>query len=215
MSHAKNPVIIGLCGRSGSGKSFVSKLFSAEGIPSVDTDAVYREMTAAPVCGELSECMAELTGEFGTVILCEDMSLNRRALADIVFSEDGKDRLKKLNGITHRHILRETDRRISELGECGFWAVIVDAPLLFESGYHEKCDYIVAATAPDDVLIGRITRRDVIDVDAAARRLKVQLSDSELRSRADFVIDTDTDEETLRLRVREISGKIMSQVKGC
>ena len=214
MSQDKNPLIIGLCGRSGAGKSYVSKIFAEEGIPSVDTDAVYREMTAAPMNGVLSDCMAELTNEFGNCILCEDQSLDRRVLADIVFADNAADKLKRLNEITHRHILTETDRRISEFGKLCFPAVIVDAPLLFESGYDKKCDFIIAATAPDSVLSARIMKRDGIDFDSAMRRLKVQLSDSEVRSRADFVIETDTDTESLRRCVREIVNEITDRTKG-
>ena len=214
MSQVESPVIIGLCGRSGAGKSFVSQLFEAEGTPSVDTDAIYREMTSSPENGKLSDCMTELVAEFGSSILCEDLSLNRRALADLVFSESGKDRLKKLNEITHYHILCEVDRRIRELGKQGFTSVIVDAPLLFESGYHKKCNFIVAATAPADVLLSRIIKRDGIDRDAALRRLNAQLSESELRDRADFVIDTDTDEASLRIVVRNIIDAVTDRVKG-
>ena len=208
------PIVIGLCGRSGAGKSYVSKLFASEGIPSVDTDAVYREMTSSPSDGKLSDCMKELVAEFGDGILSEDMSLNRRALADAVFSDNGKAMLSKLNEITHRHILSETDKRLAVFCEEGYTAAIVDAPLLFESGYDKKCDYIMVATAPEDVLVERIISRDGVEREHAEKRLKAQLSESEIVSRADFVINTNVDRDVLLLRVREIIGEITSRMKG-
>ncbi len=197
MARKYRPYVIGLCGRSGSGKSFVARLFDRSGIPTIDTDEIYKEMTKAPENGKLSACMKALVREFGDVILSSDLSLNRKALADIVFADDGHEKRKRLNEITHAYILRETERRVNEFGRFGEWAVIVDAPLLYESGYDKKCDYVVAACAPEDVLIARIVKRDGIDAEAAARRLAVQISDDDLRQRADFVIDTDNTEEYL------------------
>ena len=214
MNHAEFPLIIGLCGRSGAGKSFVSRLFGCEGVPYVDTDAVYREMTAPAKDGVLSDCMKELAEEFGDGILKDDLSLNRPALAEIVFADGAKDRLARLNEITHKHILAETDRKIECYAEEGRFAVIVDAPLLFESGYNEKCDYIVAASAPEDILVSRIMSRDGIDRDGALRRLKTQLSDEALRERADFVIETNENSEILRLRVKEILSQMAQRLKG-
>lgn len=214
MSDVKSLWIIGLCGRSGSGKSFVSHLFGLEGVPSVDTDAVYREMTKACEDGEMSECMKELVAEFGCDIVNEDGSLNRPALANIVFAAGAGEKLAKLNEITHKHILSETDRRISLYGDEGRRAVIIDAPLLFESGYDKKCDFIVAASAPEELLVKRITARDGLDRDGALRRLKVQIKDEELRSRADFVIETDADEEELKLRIKDILDQMSVQLKG-
>lgn len=208
MAGETRPCVIGLCGRSGSGKSFVSRLFEGFGIPSIDTDKVYREMTGTPTGGVLSPCMKELVREFGETVLAEDLSLNRRALADIVFARDGEEKLHALNRITHRYILGEAERRIEEYGKCGRWAVIVDAPLLFESGFDKKCDFIIAATAPEETLVERIVARDRIDVPAAMRRLAVQLSDSDVKRHADCVIDTDTSETSLRLRVAEVLKRI-------
>ena len=213
MSDVKSPFVIGLCGRSGSGKSFVSRLFELEGVPSVDTDAVYREMTSACKDGELSDCMKELVAAFGCDIVNEDGSLNRPALANIVFADGAGGKLAKLNEITHKHILAETDKRISLYGKEGRRAVIVDAPLLFESGYDKKCDFIVAASAPEELLVKRITERDGLDLNGALRRLKVQIKDEELRGRADFVIETDTDAEKLQLRIKDILDQMSVKIE--
>lgn len=203
-----NICLIGLCGRSGSGKSFVARMLSKLGIPVVDTDAVYREMTASPSDGRLSECMQDLVREFGERILTPDLSLDRKALADIVFAPDGGEKRARLNAITHKYILGETDRRIAEHSRNGAWAAAVDAPLLFESGYDKRCDHIVAASAPEETLIKRIVSRDGLTEEGARRRLAVQLSEEEIRRRAHFIIETDVDAELLLCRVAEVTEQI-------
>ena len=200
----ERPLIIGLCGRSGAGKGCVSEIFRELGIPSVDTDAVYRELTApCESREELSDCMRELVQVFGEKIIAEDNSLDRRSLADEVFASDGKDKLRQLNALTHKHILRRTDELIGHYARNGAFAVAVDAPVLFESGYDKKCDVTVAVTAPDEVLKARIMRRDGISEEMAHRRLASQKSDAELEELADLVIVNDGSLEELREKVRD------------
>ena len=206
--------VIGLCGRSGAGKGFVSSILASLGVPSVDTDRVYAEMTGPADRYALSACMRELVSEFGEGILSVDGALNRRAMSAIVFSEDGRAARERLNEITHRHILAETDRRVEEYARGGAWAVIVDAPLLFESGYDKKCDFIIAAVAPEAVLLDRIVSRDRIDVGEAERRLAAQAAECTFRERADFVIDTDTDRDSLTAVAEEILKAIEREFKG-
>lgn len=214
MPFMDGPCVIGLCGRSGAGKSFVSHLFGVHGVPSVNTDLVYRELTTAGRFGKRSECLEKLVDEFGSGILTSDGSLNRRALADIVFNKGGDESRRTLNRITHKYILEETERRIAEFGKSGAWAVVVDAPLLFESGFDKKCDFIVAAVAPEQLLVERIMMRDSINVDAAIRRLAVQLSDAEVRRRADHIIETDTTSDEVSVRVSRILHCIHEQLNG-
>ena len=195
--------VIGLCGRSGSGKGVISSVFSTLGVPSIDTDAVYRELTAPPSerIAVGGECMRELAEEFGDCRLTPGGGLDRRALSSIVFAD--AESLAALNRITHKHILRETDRRLESFSLEGYREAIVDAPLLFESGYDKKCDCIIAACAPEEVLIRRITARDGISVRDAERRLSSQLPSDELRERADYIINTDAEiDEILRQAVQ-------------
>ena len=190
----RSPMLVGLCGRSGSGKGYVSEMFYARGIPSIDTDAVYRKLTAPS--DELSPCMAELVGRFGTAVACEDNSLNRAVMRSLVFGED-KKALADLDRISHRHILAETERMAKELKKNGSDIVLIDAPLLFESGFDKKCAKIIAVTASETTVVRRIMRRDGISEDAARARLKTQIPAEELASRADYVIVNDGDDEAM------------------
>ncbi len=208
MEKDKSPTVIGLCGRSGSGKGFVSALFAKFGVAVIDTDLVYRELTSRRSGENASPCLSELVSAFGEGILASDGSLNRKKLASIVFADDGKEKLKLLNKITHKHILAETDRRISAYFDEDINTVIVDAPVLFESGYDKKCDFILATVAPEDVLVSRIMSRDGISKEAAVRRLSSQMPSGEYADGANFVINTDKDEKLIQREVQIILSEI-------
>ena len=201
------PVLIGLCGRSGSGKGVVSSFFAEFGIPSVDTDKIYHEMTGPrPAADARTPVMDRIVRRFGPGVENPDGSLNRKALAEIVFGRNGERALSDLNGITHRAILDEAERRAGALREEGYGIVIIDAPLLFESGYDKKCDMIIVASAPVPVLIRRIADRDGISLAAARRRLASQRKIR--RSEVDAVIDTHRSFDEIRETVRGIAAEI-------
>ena len=198
--------VIGLCGGSGSGKGVVSSLFDRRGIPAIDTDTVYRELTSVD-----SPCNRALSNEFGKEIISTDGSLNRKKLRTIVFTgDDSKLHLKKLNEITHKYILDETRNRLDRFADLGYKAAIVDAPALFESGFDKECDIIISVIADREVRISRIMLRDNIDRITAEARINSQIPDEDIISRSDFVIKNDFDLETLEKKVEEISYLILN-----
>ncbi len=185
--------IIGLCGSSGSGKGYVSMLFTKYGVLSIDTDRLYRETTTK----KGSECLLELTNEFGNSILTEDGGLYRPALAKIVFSD--REKLNKLNEITHKHIKKDTLALLANYKSEGARAVIIDAPVLFESGFDKMCDFTVCVTSPLERKIDRIMTRDQITREQALARLNSQKSDSELIALATYQIDNSGKELTSQI----------------
>ena len=206
------PVLIGLCGRSGSGKGVVSSFFREFGIPSVDTDKIYHEMTGPRPEGEgRSPVMERIVKRFGTGVENPDGSLNRKALAGIVFGDGGEAALSDLNGITHRAILGEAERRAAALRKEGHGIVIIDAPLLFESGYDKRVDMIIAASAPAEVLTRRIAERDGISRAAARRRLATQKRIK--KSEVDAVIDTHRSFDEIRESVRTMAAEIKERFR--
>lgn len=190
---------VGLCGRSGSGKGYVSALFAKEGIPAVDTDAVYRGMTGP--CEQLSPCMEELVKRFGEQILSPDRSLNRAVMRSLVFGGD-RQALADLNAITHKYILEQTNAEAEEWYRKGCPIVLIDAPLLYESGFDAMCACTVCVSAPEDVIVERIMKRDSISEEDAKRRLATQKSVAELEGRSDFVLMNDCEKDELIRRVR-------------
>ena len=198
-------MLVGLCGRSGAGKGYVSGIFGELGIPSVDTDRVYRDMTSpAP---QLSVCMKALVDRFGPEVASDDNSLNRVVMRNLVFSGD-KQALEDLNRITHALILEETNRIAAELYENGAEIVLIDAPLLFESGFNRMCECVVCVTAPEKTLIRRIIRRDGLCEEDAKKRLAVQKSVAELEERSDFVISNDAEYEIMVTRVKDCADNL-------
>ena len=176
---------IGVCGSSGSGKGYICKLFSTYGYKWIDTDKVYRDL-ATPK----SECVKELKEYFGNTILNSDGSLNRKELSKCVFEgENAKENLDTLNKITHFHIRKETERIIMESEQNGYKGVLVDAPVLFESGFDKMCDATICVTAPTSLKLERIIKRDNISMEKALFRISSQLSDDELREKCTYEID--------------------------
>ena len=192
--------IIGLCGGSGSGKGAVSAVFRKYGIPTVDTDIVYREITSY-----MSDCLIELKGEFGDSIV-NGGALDRRALAALVFSDTS--RLQKLNAIAHKHILARTREILASFSESGSEVALVEAPLLFEAGLDSECDLTVAVIADYNVRLARIIARDSISEDEARQRLSSQRPDEWLISNVDEVIYNNGDLGDLESSVLVLIDKI-------
>ena len=182
--------IVGLCGRSGSGKGYVCSIFERLGIPSVDTDAVYKMLVMG--CRENpTPCLSAIKKAFGDGVLDAAGDLNKRALAKIVFAPGNETRLQQLNAITHKYIKEETQKQSASLKDAGFRTILIDAPVLFESGFDKLCDLIFYVYAPEAVLVQRICARDEITEQQARRRLDAQLSNTELALRCDGVIRND------------------------
>ncbi len=177
---------IGLTGQSGSGKGVFSCVFEKNsGCYSLDTD-----ITARKVVEKGSDCLNELVGYFGKEILNGDGTINRRRLACTAFTD--KEKHEKLNQITHFYILKEVEKWICDAEKKNAFAIVIDAPLLFESGADRLCDVTVGIIAPYDLRLRRITKRDGIDEKSAKIRLESQPRDEFFRERCDFVLENDS-----------------------
>ena len=198
--------IIGLCGGSGSGKGTVAAMFSEFGFIHIDTDAVYHDITSSK-----SECLTDLCYEFGNGILNEVGALDRKKLAKIVFeSEDAEKKRLKLNEIAHYHVLKATRELIKSYELKGAPVVLVDAPLLFESGFDKECEIIICVTADKDIRKSRIMLRDSISELAALQRIDSQCSDGYLIEHSDYNIVNNGTTELLFEKVRDVAEKILN-----
>ena len=175
--------LIGLTGTTGSGKGYVSAVFSEMGISSIDTDAIVHRMYR-----EDRECIAKLQEAFGEITV-EDGSVDRKKLASIVFAD--KEKLEMLNSIVHRMVRREVDRICLAKKQEGCSLLLLDAPLLYEAGMEDLCHRVIAVTAPESIRLQRICARDRINLEAAEQRMKNQHSDAYFAEKADFVICND------------------------
>ena len=192
-------LVIGLCGGSGSGKGEVCRLFSEIGIPFIDTDALYHDMTARK-----NALMDALSSRFGNDILDENGALVRVRLAEKVFAPYAEEELADLNRISHFYILAEVRAWLAECRKQGASLAVVDAPLLFESGFDKECDDIICVTAPQDIRLARIMARDNISREYAQKRIANQHSDAYLLERCGYHIVNAGDISALRARVQEV-----------
>lgn len=192
--------IVGLTGGSGTGKGTVAGIFAQYGVPSVDTDAVYHKLLETD-----KELNAELANAFGTAILGDCGTVNRKMLAAAVFGKENTPALlHTLNQITHKYIMSETKKRLAEYEKASAPAALIDAPLLFEAGIDAWCDEVIGVLADRETRIARITARDGIDRAAAERRINAQPGDAFFRERCTIVLENNGDLTQLHNRVCEI-----------
>ena len=166
-------ITVGLTGPSGAGKGVVASLFAKRGIPSIDTDAVYHALLIPP-----SPCLDALAERFGSKILHSDGTLNRSALAAVVFAPGHEADLADLNRIAHAHILAQVRLTLTDYARQGVPVVLVDAPQLFESGFDGECDVILSVLASREIRLKRIAERDGLSAEAANARLNAQKDDA-------------------------------------
>ena len=190
-------LVIGLTGPTGAGKSIVAELFAAHGLPILNADAIYHALLVPP-----SACLNELVARFGKEIERPDGTLDRRALAALVF--DSKKDLADLNEIAHRHVMQAIRAKFEALRTQGVVAAVLDAPQLFEAHAERDCNVIVSVLSDPALRIERIMRRDGIDEAAAQKRMAAQLSDSFFRSHSDYVIENNASPDALHPLVYQI-----------
>lgn len=173
-------IVVGLTGGIGSGKSSVSTRLAALGAVVIDADAITREVQAPgqPV-------LAAMVERFGDGILQPDGQLDRQAVADLVFGE--ADALADLNKIVHPAVGVEIATRMAVEAETGH-VVILDVPLLVESGRDDLAATIVVDVDPEVALQRLVDQRGMRPDDARARMAR-QASREDRLARADFVID--------------------------
>jgi dephospho-CoA kinase len=187
-------VLVGLTGGIGSGKSTVSALLAERGAVVVDADAIVRDVQApgTPV-------LAAIVERFGPDVLGPDGALDRQALADVVFTDDTA--LKDLNAIVHPAVGAEIARRLEEAA--GTDAVVVlDVPLLVESGRDDMAALIVVDVDPD-VAVARVVEQRGMREDDVRARIARQASREDRLARATIVIDNGGTREDLEAQVAE------------
>jgi len=189
-----SPVVLlmGLTGGIGSGKSTVSAELARRGADVVDADAIVREVQQPG-----TEVFAAIVEQFGAGIVQADGGLDRQALADIVFADP--EALAALNAIVHPAVGAEIARRLEQAaGSDG--VVVLDVPLLVESGRDDLAGLIVVDTDPEIAVARLVEQRGFVEADARARMAR-QASRDERRARADFVIENDGDRDQLMARI--------------
>lgn len=195
---------IGITGVIGSGKTTIANILKGLKIPVIDADEISRNLTrkGTPVFKKVIET-------FGNEILNTDGELDRKKLAEIVFSNPKKRKL--LENIIHPAVKAERSKIINELKRKNINIVALDIPLLFEAGMDKEVDFIITAYADENTLFERVRKRDGMTFEEFSKRLKNQNSLEEKMSKSDFVIDTRKNVEELKIELSEIINKISSK----
>ena len=195
---------IGITGRSGCGKSTVTEVFAARGVPVADADRISREILQPG-----SPVLAELAGRFGPDILREDGTLDRRGLADRAFATpEGK---AALDAITHPAIVRRIEAAREAARRAGSPLFVIDGAVLVGSVIDGIWDRLIVVTAPYEVSVERIVARDGIRPEMARRRLDAQLPEAALTARADIVLANDGTQEQLRRQAGALAARLLAE----
>jgi len=200
-------IIAGVTGTIGTGKSTVARMFAEMGAFVIDHDRISREVVEPG-----KPAWQAIVDVFGNAVLNNDRSINRQALADIVFNDSA--RLQKLNSIVHPAVLGEDQRRVEQRKRIDPDGLIIkDVPLLLEAGpeiAHLLVEKIIVVFASPDVQLKRLIVRGVPEEDAR-NRIKTQLPVSDKTKYADFVVNNDgTLDETMQ-QVKDIYSRLMGR----
>ena len=187
-------IVIGLTGGIGSGKSTVSDILKEQGIPVVDGDLIAREVVEPH-----RPAYEEIVRAFGTEVLQQDGTLNRKRIGEIVFSDPEK--LSILNSITHKEIYRVILERLESLKERGTSLVFLDVALLFETGFDQLTDWVWVVDAPDAVRVERIQKRDGLKEEEILKRIQSQMSRELRNTKGNLVLDNSKSREELKARI--------------
>jgi dephospho-CoA kinase len=192
--------LIGLTGGIASGKSLVSRQLQGLGAMVIDADRIARDVVQPGRPG-----WEMIVREFGRSFIDSDGGLDRKALGRLVFNDPRE--LERLNRITHPLILAEIEKLL-QIYRSGYEGVVVlDAPLLFETGLDRFVDEVWVVMVDQQTQVKRLMERDLLTEQEAEHRIRLQIPLEEKASRADRVIDNSgLPEETERQVQLALSG---------
>jgi dephospho-CoA kinase len=194
-------ILFGLTGGLASGKSTVAARLRALGVPVIDADQIAREVVAPGTPG-----LASVVEAFGPAVLLADGSLDRPALAALVFSDPEKRR--RLNAIVHPLIGAASAARVADLAARGERIACYEAALLVENGLADAFRPLVVVAVPEEVQVARAMARDQAGEEQARARIAAQLPLSAKVAAADYVIDNGGSREETERRCDEVLAEI-------
>lgn len=188
-------LLIGLTGSIGMGKSTTAAMFREAGVPVYDADAAVHDLydEGGAAVGPVGEA-------FPGVV--KDGKVDREALRQRVLGQP--EALKRLNAIVHPLVGKDRIGFFDQAKAEGAEMVILDIPLLFETGGHLNMDAVVVVTAPPEMQRARVLARPGMTPERLDAILAQQMADAEKRARAHFVVDTSRGLEAARAQVAEI-----------
>jgi len=198
------PTIAGLTGGIASGKSTVAAMLAEAGARIVDADRIAHQVVLK---GE--PAWQGIVDHFGSGILARDGQIDREALGAIVFNDT--EAKKALNGIVHPRVFETMAQEIQSLAEAHPGdLIIMDVPLLIESGLHASLPIVILVYVPETMQQERLMRRDGLNAADAAARIRAQMPIDAKRAHAHYIVDNTGDLDATRRQVLDIYRKILS-----
>jgi len=188
-------IVVGLTGSIGMGKSATAAMFAEAGAPVYDADAEVRRLYA-PGGGAVAKVEAAFPG------VVVDGAVDRGRLGERVLGDP--EALARLNGIVHPLMGEARAEFFRAAREGGAEVVVLDIPLLFETGGERNVDKVVVVSAPEALQRERVLARPGVTAAKLAAILAAQTPDAEKRARADFVVDTSQGFDHAREQVKAI-----------
>ena len=184
---------VALTGVFGSGKTTVLGFFEESGLATIDADEIVDRLYLRP------EIRQRIAAEFGTS--------NKRMLAKTVFFDEEK--LKKLENILHPMVFEEIEEELKGLERQGAKVVVVDVPLLFESGFNSFFDKTVVVKASKQQILKRLQEKG-LSVGEVEQRIESQMPSEEKIKLADYVIDNGLDLRKTKMQVEFLVKRLMA-----
>ena len=198
-------ILVGLTGGVATGKSTVARMFARCGAVVIDADALAHEAVEPG-----KPAWRAIVKTFGKTVLNSDRTLNRQALAALVFRQPA--RLRRLEQIIHPRVAREQARRTREAARNDPNAVVIyDVPLLFEAGIDARVDKIIVVTADRATQIARLHHRNGFTRADAIRRTRSQLPLRRKTAAADYLLDGTISRPRLFTAVKRLYRELLAR----
>lgn len=193
---------VGLTGGIGSGKTTVSNLFENLGVAIIDTDIIARELV-----NDNSSVLNEMVDVFGSSILKQNGTLDRKKLAQMVFNQ--RTQKQQLENILHPKIRIEVNSKIQTFNAKTIppQYVIVVIPLLFETGFSDLINRVLVVLSDEKIRIERVKQRDNRDMDEIRSIISSQVTDERRISGADDIIKNNNNFKDLESQVKQLHKK--------
>jgi dephospho-CoA kinase len=188
-------IVLGLTGSIAMGKSTVTRMFADEGVPTTNADAIVHNLLA-----EDKAVIDEVRTHFPLAF--DEGKIDRRKLGPLVFGN--AEAMKKLEGILHPRVRAVEMAFVLRHQRGGEPVVVLDIPLLYETGADSRVDRVLVVTAPAEEQRARVLARPGMTEEKFHQILARQLPDAEKRSRAHYIIDTDKGMDHSRAEVKKI-----------
>lgn len=188
---------IGLTGGISSGKSTITSWFLEKGIIVLDADQIVRQLQKPG-----SQLLYDLAHEFGPSVILENGELARDVLGSIIFHDEAAK--QKLNAMIHPLVKQKLVEGIEQAKARGEQLVVLDVPLLFESGFESLVDRTLVVYVPREIQVKRLMKRDQIDESYALAKINSQMSLEKKRDLADYVLNNEYSMRELRTQFEQM-----------